>query len=152
MSPSLDRPKKYFLEKLGNFSNINIEAKIAHGSIARIKTYIYSLQIDIQRRFPKFSKNVITTFNSQITMFIYPHLYISPSVSIFSLLRSKIYIYPHTCIHIFQNFRACGANLYISPSIIYIPIPFRFFLFKNGSIYIPIYIYPHSPLYFKCFW
>ena len=38
MSPSLDRPKKYFLEKLEIFSNINIEAKIAHGSIVRIKT------------------------------------------------------------------------------------------------------------------
>ena len=43
MSLSLDRSKKYFLQKLRIFSNIKIDAKIAHGSIARIKTYIYAL-------------------------------------------------------------------------------------------------------------
>ena len=32
MSPTLDRPKKYFLEKLKMFSTIKVEAKFACGS------------------------------------------------------------------------------------------------------------------------
>ena len=69
-------------------------------------------------------------------------------------------IYPH----FFRKFPFWGANLYISPSI-YIPIRFDFFStaeqnlyispyictyfpkfsrLRRESIYIPIYIYPHS--------
>ena len=58
MSPSLDRPKKYFLEKLEIFSNIKIDAKFDCGSNAHTLRLWESLSEAPGKKVCLFSQNL----------------------------------------------------------------------------------------------